>query len=383
MSSGFSKRTAVDRTENALGQAIRRRRALGLPLLDLTVSNPTQVGLPYPHQAIATCLAEAEVRTYDPQPLGIWEARVALANRIGADPEATVLCASTSEAYGLLLKLCADPGEAVLVPEPSYPLFEHLLRFEGLELRPYPLRYDGEWHLDSGTLRSAAHGARAVVVVHPNHPTGSYLRLDEARVLAELGLPVISDEVFGRYALSEGAGRAGPLHRMEGIEAFSLGGLSKWAGLPQLKLAWIVVGGPREWREEALGRLELLNDTWLGAGTQVQRALPRLLEVAEPVAAAILARVRENLQALDRTLAEAPSVTRLPVEGGWSAVLRVPSVDEADLVRDLAVQEGVVVHPGHFYDFPHEGYVVVSLLVEPEVLAAGIRHLLARIERSY
>jgi hypothetical protein len=294
-----------------------------------------------------------------------------------------VLTSASSEAYGFLFKLLCDPGDAVLVPRPSYPLFEFLARLESVEVLSYPLSWDGDWHLVGSALAQAVTPhTRAVVVVHPNNPTGSFLKREEAEALqalcAQRGLAVISDEVFADFAFAPDPRRVASLAGDGPALTFALGGLSKSCGLPQLKLGWIAVGGPPGLREEALARLEIVADTYLSVGTPVQRAAPALIERLPELQAPVAARVARNLSALrDRLAAGAPATLRDP-EGGWYAVLQVPAtLSEEERVCRLVESRGVLVHPGFFFDFDREAFLVLSLLPVPGVFDEALDALLA------
>ena len=392
-----SRRLEWDPAENALAALSRAASARGA--LDLTETNPTRVGLPYPHQAIAAALARAPIATYDPAPLGQAPARAAVAAdyaRAGVtvDPERVVLTASSSESYGFLFKLCCDPGDAVLVPEPSYPLFEYLTRLEGVVPVGYRLAFDGVWHVDFGSLTEAVttarregHRPRAIIVVNPNNPTGSFLKRDElARLSATAAredLALISDEVFAGYPFAPDPTRvttaAVDAALDEGASVFSLGGLSKACGLPQLKLGWIVAGGRDAARSVAA--LELIADTYLSVATPVQAALGELLALGAEVRAAIAARVAENRARLLAALPPESGCTLLPTEGGWSAILRVPASrsDEA-WAAALATEAGVLVQPGYFFDLRGGTFLVLSLLPASDLFAAAIARLVAQVE---
>ena len=382
----FSARTRWDLTENRLAELLARKRAAGRPVLDLTETNPTRVGLQAAPDVLAV-LADPAALRYEPDARGLLAAREAVSAdyaRRGAavDSSRIVLTASTSEAYAFLFKLVCDAGDEVLVPRPSYPLFEYLAGLEGVGARPYPLAYDGEWRLDLRALEAqVGPRTRAVIVVSPNNPTGSFVKADEAAALHELAarasLAVIADEVFADFAWKSGVG--GPGFAGDGPAlTFSLGGLSKSCGLPQLKLAWLAVGGPPVLRGEALARLEMIADTYLSVGTPVQRAAPALLARASDLRAPIAARVSDNLRALRRRVA-GTSITLLEPEGGWSAVLRIPAtLGEEERVLSLLEHEDVLVHPGYFFDFPHEAFLVPSLLPRP----AEFEEAVARIVRA-
>ena len=343
--------------------------------------------LSYPASLLAE-LSNPLGLTYNPQPLGLWSARAAVAadfrrRGIVISADRVALTASTSEAYGLLFKLFCDAGDAILVPRPSYPLFEHLTRLESVTAVPYDLEYHGSWRIDLDSVRRAASPrVKALLIVSPNNPTGSFLHRDDLAALSELsaanGWPIIGDEVFADYGLDSSPAATHVLAASEGL-ALSLGGLSKSAGLPQVKLGWIGFGGQAARVDEALAAFELMADTYLSVSTPVQVAAPSLIEQGALVRAQILARVRTNLERL-RTLAAAfPAVNVLPVEGGWSVVLQVPAVrSEETLILELLEKDEVLVHPGYFFDFPREAYIVVSLLPSPAVFEPAVTRVLRR-----
>jgi aspartate/methionine/tyrosine aminotransferase len=381
----FSARTAWDRRPGTLSRRVAERRAAGAPILDLTETNPTRAGLVAPPDVLAL-LADPRGRHYDPVPEGQAAAREAVAadyarRGFAVEPGRILLTASSSEAYAFLFKLLCDPGDDVLVPRPSYPLFEHLARLEGAQTEAYELDYDGEWHLSVERLaRRAGARTRAVCVVHPNNPTGSFLKLEEAlalrRLCAERGLALVSDEVFADYAFADDPRRTTSLAEDGEALAFSLGGLSKSCGLPQLKLGWLAVCGEPSARAEALRRLELIADTYLSVGTPVQLAAPALLARLPELQRPIRERVTANLEALRRAV-RGSAATLLRVEGGWSAVLQVPrTLGEEQRALRLLERRGVLVHPGYFFDFPSEAYLVLSLLPRPDDFARGAAALL-------
>jgi aspartate/methionine/tyrosine aminotransferase len=377
----LSRRARVDARPNLLAAELDQRSRAGRPHLDLTVSNPTRVGLPYDREGIARALTPRDALLYEPAPFGLDVARTAVAELwrsrgIAVDPSRVALTASTSEAYSFLFKLLADHGDAILVPQPSYPLFEHLARYEGIEAVPYPLDYDGAWHLDpTRVARAITARTRALVVVSPNNPTGSYLKREELAGLAKLGLPIISDEVFGFYALREDPRRATSALEVDGTLVFALDGLSKLAMLPQMKLAWITIGGPESVVSEAMASLEHITDAFLSPAAPVQHALGSLIGLTRPTREAARARLEANYRTLLEASAQTP-VTPLPVEGGWYAVARLPAVQSEEAwVLGLLDAHDVLVQPGWFYDFPEEPFVVLSLLTEPSEFREGVRRL--------
>ena len=385
----FSSRSSFDLAPNRLAIAVDRARASGRPLFDLTLSNPTRARLPVPEGAILAALATPSATLYDPLPFGLLQARSAVADDLRRDgvnvaPERVLLTASTSEAYAFLFKLLCDPGDEVLVPSPSYPLFEHLARLESVAAVPYGLAYDGAWHVDFRSLHEAiGQRTRAVVVVSPNNPTGSYLKREELDAIASLGLPIVSDEVFARYPLREDPRRALSALDAKGASlVFALGGLSKVAALPQMKLAWIAAGGDASRVNDSLARLEVIADAFLSVGTPVQHAAPALLEAGRVTQRAIATRTRQNLAWLMEAV-RGSTVSLLDVEGGWYATLRLPNLrSDEDWAVGLLEGEGVYVHPGHFFDFVGPPYVIVSLLTEEETFCEGARRVLARVARE-
>jgi len=379
----FSRRTGWDHRANALAARLEAARAAGGDLLDLVESNPTRVGLAWPPGVLAAALADPRAATYEPTPRGLAEARAAVAGYLAgrgapADPERILLTASTSEGYGLLFKLLCDPGDEVLVPAPSYPLLELLADLEGIRLVRYPLRYDGDWHVDLGALAAAASArARAVVVVSPSNPTGALLSGAELaaveRLCAEHGLALLGDEVFADTAL---APTPSVLAARECL-AFHLSGLSKVCGLPQLKAAWIAAAGPQALVLPALERLETVADAYLSVSGPAQLALPALLGLRESFLGPLRARLAENRATL-AAIRGAP-FGPLASSGGWTAVLRIgETVDEEALCLAL-LDDGVAVQPGFFYDFERPGHLVLSLLPEPARFRAGLRRIETRL----
>jgi alanine-synthesizing transaminase len=385
----FSTRVPDDRRANNLARALARVRG---PVIDLTVSNPTRVGIRYPPDLLAG-LSDPAALIYRPAPLGLPETREAIAEtyarrglRIGADR--IVLTSSTSEAYSILFKLLCEPGRSdVLTPIPSYPLFDHLTRLDGVGQRRYALEYHGAWTVDFDGMEGAwTPDTRAVLAVSPNNPTGSVVTGPEAdeltRRCAERRAALILDEVFWDYPLSRA------LHEPRAFMTPScllcrLGGLSKSIGLPQVKLGWIALDGPADIVAEALDRLELICDTYLSVSTPVQVAARSLIERGAAIREQILDRVRVNDAAARAIMAGSSGATVLPADGGWSLVFRVPATrSEEALVTTLVERDGVVVHPGYFFDFPYEAFLVVSLLPEPDVFARGVQLVQDRIDAA-
>lgn len=382
----FSSRLDWDLRPNRIADALAARTGT---VLDLTESNPTRAGFDYP-AGIASCLADARSLLYEPAPAGLQVAREAVAAAYAARglevrPDDIVLTPGSSEAYAWLFKLLAGPGDDVLVPRPSYPLFDFLAALESVRVVPYPLAYHGSWSLDLHELeRAAGPRTRAVVVVNPNNPTGSFVKRAERDALAAFcaarELAIISDEVFSGYAFGPDSLRVASMAGAGDALVFSLGGLSKMAGLPQMKLGWIAASGPDGLRRAAVERLELIADTYLSVGTPVQHAAARLLAFGDAIRGQIAARVRRNLGRLRELAVGACEL--LDAEGGWYAILRVPRTrSEEEWALELLESDGVLVQPGYFYDFETEAYLVLSLLPPPAVFDEGAARVTERCGR--
>jgi alanine-synthesizing transaminase len=386
----FSHRLPPDLAPNQLTRTIAALRAGGVPLIDLTASNPTTCGFDYP-PGLLDGLADPRGLHYEPQPLGLATAREAVASdyarrSLHLSPDRIVITASSSDSYSLLFKLLCDPGDSVLVPAPGYPLFEHLARLDGVTARPYRLEYHGRWTLEVPHLGALADSrTRAVLAVSPNNPTGSILTRAETGDLhafcASRGLALIGDEVFCDYPLMPGAEASPSVLDGRHALAISLGGLSKSVGLPQLKLGWMALGGPQALVGAALQHLEIIADTYLSVATPVQAALPHLLEQGARVRRQIADRVLLNYDVLRNLAEHHPACRVLPAEGGWSAVVQGPAImpDEARAIA-LARNTGVLVYPGYFFDFDRDGYVVMSLLVPPADFRAGASRVLEALD---
>ena len=415
----FSERTNWRLAQNRFTQAVEEARAGGARILDLTASNPTRVGLRYDSAAILRALGSERGLDYDPQAKGLLPAREAVASYYrddhgiaGLDIERIVLTTSTSEGYSYVFRLLCNAGDELLVPKPSYPLFEFLADLQDVKLVPYPLLYDHGWQMDFPSLEKAVTArTRGVVVVHPNNPTGSYVSEEDRRGLNEFcqahGLAVIADEVFLDYGLGGSSDentrslhapldRHAPIQKLgrddngwkgaqsfagnEDVLTFTLSGLSKISALPQMKVAWLVTSGPQEQVAEAMARLEVIADTYLSMNAPVQWAVPMLLEQRRSVQKQLVERVAKNLTELDRQLGAQKACERLIVEGGWYAVLRVPVTrSDEELAIMLVREKSVLVHPGHFYDFPSDGYLVVSLIGDQKEFVEGIGKVLKHL----
>lgn len=383
----FSRRTDWKLTPNPFTEAQREVSAAGRKVFDLTASNPARAGLHYDAEAILNSLKNPKAMDYDPQPKGLRSAREAVAayyreqhGEFLIDPESLVLTTSTSEGYSYVFRLLSNPDDEVLVPKPSYPLFEFLADLQDVKLAPYPLLYDHGWQIDFPSLaRAVTLRTRALVVVHPNNPTGSYVSSGERAQLnsfcREHGIALIVDEVFLDYP-HDGAPRPSFVLNPD-VLTFTLSGLSKISGLPQMKLAWVATSGAAPAVVAAMDRMEVIADTYLSMNAPIQLAAPVLLEQRKNIQPLLLDRLRVNLSELDRQLTQQKAVQRLQVEGGWYAVLRVPvTQSDEELAIALLHKASVLVHPGHFYDFPSDGYLIVSLLTPPTGFREGASRIL-------
>ena len=424
--SPFSVRTSWDLTPNPLAIRLEEMRGAGSAIIDLTEPNPTRCGFDYPDERILRAISDPSGLAYDPDPRGLRSAREAVARELSrfrrgrevvaleqsrlaqtpeehgsgaearsrsVDPASIVLSSGTSEAYSWLFKLLCEPGDQVLVPAPSYPLLDFLAHLENVELTHYPIRYDGRWHVDLERIGAlCAPRTRALVIIQPNNPTGSFLSADElaklTAILCARGVALISDEVFIDYRFDSAAPAipSGLDEHDRSREAglrFVLGGLSKSAGLPQMKLAWIAVAGPSEKKDAALQRLEMIADTFLSVNTPVQVGLSRLLDAGKSVREQILARVRANRRALLGLERSASCWGCLDAQAGWYAVLRLPRLHSDDeWCLHLLERERVHAHPGHYYSFPVDGHIVLSLLPRPEEFLEGITRIVSLVEEE-
>jgi alanine-synthesizing transaminase len=400
----FSKRTNWNTEESELARAHRERVAAGLPTADLTASNPTKCGFDYP-ASLLDALTDRRALEYAPQPKGLLSAREAVceyyaAQGVALDPNQIVLTTSTSEAYSFLFRLLCNPGDEILIPQPGYPLFDFLAGLDDVGLNAAPLVYENGWQIDSeGIRRAIGPRTRAIVIVHPNNPTGHYTKPWEAEELAQLcrefGLSLIVDEVFLDYSFGAAPRDLGAKPEsfpakpddfiaqprsfalgIEGVPVYVVSGLSKIAGLPQMKAAWIVSTGPEQ--EQALARLEVIADTFLSMNAPVQLAIPAWLRGRAAIQEQIRQRVAANLAVLDQAVGTAKSVERLKavqwlkVEGGWYAVLRIPAIEPDEQTVLALLERGVWVHPGYFFGMPESGWLVVSLLAPEAEFSNGV-----------
>lgn len=388
----FSQRTNWPLKTNELTKTCQERKQQQLPILDLTESNPTRCGFDYGVEKLIAALADSRAAVYEPDPRGLLSARMAVVDYyrgrgVRLDPDQIFLTASTSEAYSFIFRLLADTGDRVLAPRPSYPLFDFLARLNDVELADYPLIYNPPWQIDREALaRKISSHTRAVLVVHPNNPTGSFVHKDDAEFLLECcatrSMALIADEVFSDYVWREADSARAPGFAGESRAlVFTLSGLSKISVLPQMKCAWIVASGPAGLLEKAMARLEVIADTYLSVSTPVALVLPQLLDFRRTIQPQIARRLRSNLARLDARITEDSPASRLESEGGWYAILRVPSTrTDEEWAVEILKRKGVLVHPGHFYDFLHDGYLVVSLLPRPDVFEEGIGEIFDLVE---
>ncbi|HEY1938825.1 MAG TPA: pyridoxal phosphate-dependent aminotransferase [Candidatus Angelobacter sp.] len=383
----FADRTNWDLKTNRLADALDRHKSSGRKLLDLSASNPTECGFTYNATAIMRALCTPASLQYHPDPRGLKSARQAVCDYYAGRGESVsiddlLLTASTSEAYSFVFRLLCNPGDEILVPSPSYPLFDFLADVNDVKLIRYPLFYDHGWHIDMHALKqSVTSRTRGVIIVHPNNPTGHFTRPEEATQLNQIcsasQMAIIADEVFLDFALEE---RQKSFIGNTGALTFTMSGISKIAGLPQMKFSWLAASGPKAEKREALARLEMIADTYLSMNAPIQLASPVLLQQAAPFQQQIMARVRTNLAELDSQLEGNSHVSRLKVEGGWYAVLRVPATrSDEELAIELLENHDVYLHPGHFYDFPSDGYLVVSLIMPERDFSEGLRRVCAHL----
>jgi aspartate/methionine/tyrosine aminotransferase len=392
----FSRSTNWNLTPNALTQALNEKRAEGAQLLDLTVSNPTECNFTYDRDAILSALAQPDALAYQPNPRGLESARrVVAAYHAARNIELPIshifLTASTSEAYSYLFRLLCDAktGDEILIPSPGYPLFDFLADIHNVKLTRYPCLYDHGWQIDFPALQKLiSPRTRAIVIVNPNNPTGHYFRAHQLRELHELcagyDLAILSDEVFLDFPCQSDDRAAHSFASNHKELTFTLSGISKICGLPQMKLSWVAVTGPEDLRDQAIARLEALADVYLSVSTPIQLALPQFLDLRSAFQNQVAERVRANLAELDRQLATTRNspITRLKVEAGWNVVLRIPATSSSEqshdeqFAIDLLRRENVLIHPGHFYDFSTDSYAVLSLIVPEEIFTEGISRLL-------
>ena len=381
----FSTRTNWNLTANRLSEALARHRASGKAPLDLTASNPTQCGFQYATHAMMRALCSPRTIEYLPDPKGLETARRAVSGyyserNLKVSPEKMVLTTSTSESYSFVFRLLCNPGDELLIPSPGYPLFDFLADLQDVKLKRYPLIYDHGWQIDLHALAQAiTDRTRGIIVVNPNNPTGHFTKSTEMAAINQLcanrQMAIIADEVFLDFFL--GAQPPASFSVNQEALTFTMGGLSKTSGLPQMKLAWLAVSGPEELRREALARLEVIADTYLSLNAPVQLATLIFLEMRHGFQRQVMDRIRKNLAELDRQLAAQKTCSRLEVEGGWCAILRVPATgSDEDLALELLEQKGVYIHPGHFYDFQQDGYLVLSLITPEKDFLVGIEQIL-------
>ena len=382
----FADRTNWNLETNRLSEVLARLRSGGQQVLDLTASNPTTCGFDYDVDAVLAALSSRQALLYEPTPTGLESARCAVSAYYAARSETVaakdiVLTASTSEAYSYVFRTLCNPGDEVVIPAPSYPLFSFLADIQDVKLVRYPLIYDHGWQIDFYTLQKAiTPRTRGVIVVNPNNPTGHFVSAQDLAKLNEIchanEMAIIADEVFLDFSLTNA--KTTSLAVNPRALTFTMSGLSKISGLPQMKLAWVVTSGPQDLKYQALARLELIADTYLSVSTPVQLATPAFLGLRPGFQKQLMARVRTNLAELDRQLVAHSSCTRLQVEGGWYAVLRVPATrSDEDLATELLETKHVYVLPGHFYDFPGDGFLVLSLIAREQEFAEGLRRLLS------
>jgi alanine-synthesizing transaminase len=383
----FADRTSWNLKPNRLAEALERRKSSGRKLLDLSASNPTECGFKYDAPAIMRSLCTPASLQYHPDPRGLKSARQAVSDYYAARGESIsiddlLLTSSTSEAYSFVFRLLCNPGDEFLIPTPSYPLFDFLADINDVKLVRYALFYDHGWHIDLHALKqSITPRTRGIILVHPNNPTGHFTKPEETAQLNEIcsahQMAIVADEVFLDFSLGT---RQKSFASNSTALTFTMSGISKVSGLPQMKFAWLAVNGPEEMKREALTRLEMIADTYLSLNAPIQLASPILLQQRGPFQKQLMDRVRKNLAHLDTQLAQAKKVTRLEVEGGWYAVLRIPATrSDEEFAIDLLEKYDVYLHPGHFYDFSGDRYLVVSLITPEQDFSEGLRRVLSAV----
>lgn len=381
----FASRTNWNLKPNRLAEALESHKSSGRRLFDLSASNPTECGFRYDAPAIMRSLCSPASLQYRPEPKGLKSARQAVSDYYAERGEHVaiddlILTASTSEAYSFIFRLLCNPGDELLIPTPGYPLFDFLADVNDVRLMRYPLFYDHGWHIDMHALKQAiTPRTRGIIVVHPNNPTGHFTKLEEVAEMNQIcsanQMAIIADEVFLDFSL--GAAQNSFVTNA-GALTFTMSGISKISGLPQMKFAWLAVSGPAAEKREALARLEMIADTYLSLNAPIQLAAPVLLQQRKQFQEQLMARVKANLAELDSQLVERRYVSRLIMEGGWYAVLRIPATrPDEEFAIELLEKRGVYLHPGHYYDFPGDGYLVVSLIAHEEEFKEGVRHILS------
>ena len=372
----FSNRTRWMTEPNRLARTLAALRKKGIPFLDLTDSNPTRQGFKYLESGILNPFSDSKNLLYDPDPHGLPRTRKAICDYyktkgISLEPGQIFLTASTSEAYSFIFRLLADPGDLILAPQPSYPLLDYLTDLNDLEVGRYALRYDGAWSIDVGSMQALLKKRpKAVLFVHPNNPTGNYVHEEEKKNLLKFMPPetaLLADEVFLDFAFEPKATRVPSFTENSSHLTFTLAGISKILGLPQMKLSWIVVSGPESLKIQAIERLNIISDTFLSASTPVQNALPRWFEMRPLIQKEILGRVQSNYRSLQETLRSAQTIKLLSQEGGWNAVMEFPSLkSDEDWALFLLEKRRLNLHPGYLFDFPQGSFLIASLLIPPE-----------------
>lgn len=387
----FARRTEWELTPNKITGILEDFKKSGQQILDLTESNPTRCGFAYSQKDLLKQFATPDNMLYVPSTQGLLSSRQAIAayyqsQNIAISPDQIFLTASTSEAYTFLFRLLADPGDTVLFPSPSYPLFDFLVDLNDLERGFYPLVYNDTWTVDFAELAShMTPQTKAIVTVNPNNPTGSYINNEELaqlnKVCRAARCALISDEVFFDYAFDRKAHLSSFAANTENL-TFTLSGLSKTLGLPQMKLSWIVVNGPQDMMREAIGRLEVIADTYLSVNTPVQNALASWLTLRSAIQDEIMKRVCANREYLLKNFTDNRLGTVLHTDGGWYMILKLTgSVDEEELIEQLLLKDQVYVHPGYFFNFNEGPYLILSLLPLTETFTEGVTRIVARLKK--
>lgn len=379
----FSKRTDWSGGQNRLSFLTERLQKEGRDLIDLTLTNPTSCGFRSQNQTLLESFKSAENLAYQPDPRGLFCAREAVSRyyadkKIKVSPERIFITSSTSEAYAFCLKLLLNTDDRAAVPAPSYPLLESLAVLNDARLFRYCLEHKERWRIEREAFGDKTE-FKALCVINPNNPTGNFVRSEEKVILntlcQERGSSLISDEVFLDFVIDQ---NAEPLSFADNDEVltFTLSGISKILGLPQMKLSWIVVSGPERQVNEALRRLEIMADATLSASTPSQNALNTWMQRRSEIQSEISERICQNYRLLKEIFKDRKELTVLGVEGGWQAVIRTDvGMDDETLALKFLEKAGVWIHPGYLYDFKEGEYFVVSLLPSSPNLREGLRRI--------
>lgn len=389
----FSCRTNWNFQNNRITKLIQEYQRNNISIIDLSESNPTKVGFNYPEKFVLKDFCSGKNLIYNPHPKGLINAREAICKfyhkkNINIHPESIIITAGSSDAYNYIFRLIAEPGDEILVPSPSYPLLQFLSRLNDISIKNYRLLYDGEWHIDIDSIyRNITNKTKAILFIHPNNPTGSYVKNEEYEKVLELanryGLIFISDEVFYEYEIEDKPNKFNSFSEKSDILTFTINGISKLLGLSQMKLGWVIVSGPNKLKQEAINRLEIISDTFLSVNTPVQNSLPIWLENYEELHNQIKHRVIINYFRIKDQILANSAIELLNVEGGWNGILRFPNIFTDEQWVELFLKKyRLFLQPGYFYDFERGAYLLVSLLLPENIIKKNIIAVLDEV-KSY